>query len=225
VYSHPKIGILSTGNELVEPDEKPAISQIRNSNGYQILAQVQQLGYSPEYLGIAKDNESYLLKLLSHYIRFYDILIISGGVSVGDYDFVPLTLKQLGVNILFHGLEAKPGKHLLFDKKDNPFFFGLPGNPVSSFIQFELLIKPMLLKPISDNAIIQKIPIAENYFRKKADVVSFIPAILTDNHMAMPIEYHGSAHIHSYCKAQVIIEIPKGIHEIKKGELVNVRPI
>jgi molybdopterin molybdotransferase len=227
VYSLLSVAVISTGNELVEPDEIPQKSKIRNSNGWQILAQAAMLGYHPAYLGIVPDSEESLKALLFKVIGEYDIILISGGVSVGDYDFVPKVLQQLGVEIIFHGLDAKPGRHMLFGRKENKLIFGLPGNPVSSFVQFELLIKPLLsrLKGIRKKTEIRQIPMGIDYQRKKADSLSFIPGIYTGEGYVTPVEYHGSAHIHAYSQANCIIEIPKRITMLTKGELVNVRSL
>ena len=227
VYSPYTIGVISTGSELTEPWEIPGKSKIRNSNAWQLMAQATILGYQPDYLGIVPDREDALISVLSDVITRYDILVISGGVSVGDYDYVPGVLKQIGAEIIFHGLDAKPGKHLLFARTKNTLIFGLPGNPVSSFVQFELLIKPLLLKlrGVLKKPETRKVIMDGAYFRKKSDVLSFIPGRLIGQEHVSALEYHGSAHIHAYRLANCIIEIPKGVHQIKKGELVNVRPI
>ncbi len=227
VYSLLSVAVISTGDELVEPDEIPGNSKIRNSNAWQLMAQATSLGYHPAYLGIVRDREEALAARLFQAISEYDIILISGGVSVGDYDFVPKVLKQLGVEIIFHGLDAKPGRHLLLGKKEKKLIFGLPGNPVSSFIQFEILIKPLLLrlKGIRKKPEIRQIPLELDYQRKKADTLSFVPGSITGEGTVIPLEYHGSAHIHAYRQANCIIEIPKGTMPFKKGELVNVRSL
>jgi molybdopterin molybdotransferase len=227
VYAIPSVAVISTGNELVEPDEMPGNSKIRNSNAWQIMAQTTSLGYRPAYLGIVPDSEELLSDLLFKAIREFDIVLISGGVSVGDYDFVPKVLRQLGVEIIFHGLDAKPGRHMLFGRKGKKVVFGLPGNPVSSFVQFELLIKPLLLKfkGISGKQEIRQISLKHDYLRKKADTISFIPGNYTVEGTVIPLEYHGSAHIHAFREANCIIEIPKGIIMLSKGDLVNVRSL
>ena len=206
VYAVPSVSIISTGNELVEPDQNPGIAKIRNSNSYQLAAQVQQLGITPVYLGIIRDEEQNLLDVLTSAIGKYDITIISGGVSVGDFDFVPKILKSLNVNIRVHGMT---------------------GNPVSSFVQFEVLVRPFI------NTLLGKtkaetflyLPIEEEYIRKKGDLLIFVPVTLTRKGTVLPLEYHGSAHIHAYSLAQGIMEIPQGISTIKKGETVRVRPL
>lgn len=227
VYSPYTLGVLSTGSELTEPWEIPGKSKIRNSNAWQLMAQATTLGYQPEYLGIVPDQEDVLISVLSEAVARYDILLISGGVSVGDYDFVPRVLKRTGAEIVFHGLDVKPGKHLLFARAKETLIFGLPGNPVSSFVQFELLIKPLLLKLIGFFKMpeTRKAIMDEEYNRKKADVVSFVPGWFNRQQHVSVLEYHGSAHIHAYRQADCIIEIPKGVLHIKKGDQVNVRPI
>jgi molybdopterin molybdotransferase len=227
VYKKPSIAVISTGSELVEPSQAHGPSQIRNSNGYQILTQCLQMGISPEYLGIIEDNETMLTDMFSKAIGKYDVVIISGGVSVGDYDYVPEVLKKQGVEILFHGLMAKPGKHLLVGRKANYFIVGLPGNPVSSFVQFEILVKPLLQSLMgqkTSNSIFH-LPINESYQRKKSDVLSFVPVAFTDDGNVTSLEYHGSAHIHAYANANGIMEMPIGISEYKKGDIVRVRPL
>lgn len=227
VYRTPSIAIISTGNELVEPVVKPGSSKIRNSNSYQMYAQIQQMGILPEYLGIVRDDQDSLEKVLASSIQNFDVTLISGGVSVGDYDFVPKILSKLGVNIPFHGMNVKPGKHLLFSEKDNHFVFGMPGNPVSSFVQLEVMVKPFLagLMGRDEGNVAWYLPLEEEFVRTKDNQLIFIPAIPTGRGTVIPIEYHGSAHIHSYVNAHLIMEIPKGVLKIKKGGQVRVRPI
>lgn len=227
VYLLPSVAVISTGNELIEPSEMPGGSQIRNSNAYQISAQLQKTGLSPVYLGIAEDNEISLENLLEKALSENQIIIISGGVSVGDYDYVPKVLKKLGVEIKFHGINAKPGKHILFGIKDKHYVLGLPGNPVSSFVQFELLVKPLIYNLIGykTTPFTLYLPLEKEYKRKKSDGLSFIPVGINSGGNVEPLEYHGSAHIHSYISARGIMEIPDGISEIKKGDKIRVRPL
>jgi len=227
VFSRPSVAVISTGNELVEPSAVPQPQQIRNSNGFQLIAQLKAMGISPDYLGILKDSEPEIMSGLESAIQKYDIVLISGGVSVGDYDFVPPVLNRLGAKILLHGLNVKPGKHLLFAKLGNRSIFGLPGNPVSSLVQFELLVKPFILKLMGCTKIPGelKLPMAADYRRQKADNLLFVPVTLTAEGTVLPLEYHGSAHIHAYSGADGILEIPVGQHEIKKGEIVHVRQL
>ncbi len=226
VFALPKIAVISTGNELVEPDKKPGSGKIRNSNGIQLTSQVMQFGLQADYLGIIPDNREKLTEVLSGALKRYQVILISGGVSVGDYDYVPAVLQQLNVEILIHGMNVKPGKHLLFGKKENHFVLGLPGNPVSSFVLFEMLVKPLLnsLMGSRNEPLWLSIPLAQPYSRKKSDTLFFIPVSLSEG-TAVPIEYHGSAHINAYCSATGIMEVPIGVTSVKKGDLVHVRPI
>jgi molybdopterin molybdotransferase len=227
VYKVPTVAIISTGNELVEPDQNPGISKIRNSNSYQLAAQVHQMGISPVYLGIIKDNEQDIQKMLITALEKFDITIISGGVSVGDFDFVPKILNELKVNIRVHGMNVRPGKHLLFGEKANHFIFGMPGNPVSSFVQFEVLVRPFINRLMGKTKVESffHLPIEEDYIRKKGDLLIFVPVAFTTQGTVQPLEYHGSAHIHAYSFANGIMEVPPGISMFKKGETVRVRPL
>ncbi|MCK5170150.1 MAG: molybdopterin molybdotransferase MoeA, partial [Bacteroidales bacterium] len=143
-YKQVKVGIISTGDELVEPQNKPALSQIRNSNGYQLVAQVKACDAIANYIGIAEDTPEDTFNKVSKALKENDIVLLTGGVSMGTFDFVPKVLEQAGVKILFDSIAVKPGKPTTFGMADNKFCFGLPGNPVSSFVQFDLLVKPLI---------------------------------------------------------------------------------
>jgi molybdopterin molybdotransferase len=227
VYKSPKIVIISTGNELVEPGFKPKPSQIRNSNAYQMIAQAQQLGLEVEYLGLAKDTMEDTRRILDKACKIADIILLSGAVSMGDFDFVPLVLKEMGIKILFHGVKTQPGKRTIFGISEKQWFVGLPGNPVSSYVQFEMLIKPLIYKIIGANyqAPVYKMPMYEDYHRKKADRKAFIPVVITEDGKIKQVEYHGSAHIHALSYAQAFMIIEPGVTTLKKGDLADVRPI
>ncbi len=227
VFRTPSVAIISTGNELVEPVIKPGSSKIRNSNSYQMHAQIRQMGILPEYLGIIRDDQESLEEILAMALQKYDVTLISGGVSVGDFDFVPGILNKLGVNVPFHGMNVKPGKHLLFGEKENHFIFGMPGNPVSSFVQLEVMVKPFLagLMGNAEENAFWYLPLEEEFNRTKGDQLIFIPALPTGKGTVMPVEYHGSAHIHAYIHAKLIMEIPLGVTKLKKGDQVRVRPL
>ena len=226
VFAVPKVAVISTGNELVEPDKKPGSGKIRNSNGIQLTAQTIHFGLQADYLGIIPDNKEKLAEVLASTLKKYQVILISGGVSVGDYDFVPAVLQQLDVDILIHGMNVKPGKHLLFGRKENHFVLGLPGNPVSSFVLFEMLVKPLLngLMGNTEESRWLSVPLAQAYSRKKDDTLFFIPVSLNGG-TAMPVEYHGSAHINAYSGANGIMEVPVGVRLIKEGDMVHVRPL
>lgn len=222
-----RIGVASSGSELVEPDRVPGLSQIRNSNSGQLMAQIERTGASGKYYGIAPDNEEQTFEIVSEAISENDILIITGGVSMGDFDFVPLVLERAGVKILFNRVAVQPGKPTTFGIHPGAFVFGLPGNPVSSFIQFELLVRPLVYKMMGHDwkPLEFKLPMRESYVRSYADRLAFIPVRITGNGALSPVEYHGSAHISALPGADGIIAMPVGKFIFDKGEIVSVRPI
>lgn len=227
VFKQPSVAVVSTGDELVEPHLKPKPSQIRNSNAYQLLAQVRELGLPVAYLGIAKDTRKDTRTLFSKSLIGAEVVIMSGAVSMGDYDFVPEVLKEAGFSIHFHGVSTKPGKRTIFGTNENKWFVGVPGNPVSAFVQFEMLIKP-LLNGIMGNKCLPaslQIPLEQNYKRKNAERKAFEPVVITPQGTVRPIEYHGSAHINALSYADGLMVVESGIKEIPKGGIVHVRPI
>lgn len=228
VYNRPSIAVLSTGSELVEPDDIPSTSQIRNSNAYQLIAQCQRIGITPYYAGIIGDNKEQIREKLKYLLDKFDIILVSGGVSMGDFDYVPEVLEQLGVQILVKGMKIKPGKRLLAGIMGNKpvWVFGLPGNPVSSFVLFETFVKPFLYRfeGIHEVNTSFPLPMHNDYQRKESDKLLFVPVIISSENTVKTVEYHGSAHIHAFTRATHIMEIPIGCKRIEKGEIVYVRP-
>ncbi|MCB2208028.1 MAG: molybdopterin molybdotransferase MoeA [Bacteroidetes bacterium] len=228
VTKRPTIGIISTGDELVEPSSTPATSQIRNSNSYQLIAQVKRAGGIPNYMGIAEDSEEVTYNTISKALSENDIVLLTGGVSMGDFDFVPDIMAKAGVDIKFRSMAVQPGKPTLFGTFDQrKFIFGLPGNPVSSYTQFELLVRPLMLKLMGITKLPKPIqlPMGATYKRRKSQRKSFLPVIIREDGKVYPVEYHGSAHIHSYVFANGITSIDIGKETIQIGELVDVRQI
>jgi molybdopterin molybdotransferase len=225
VYKQPEVGIISTGDELVEPAETPALSQIRNSNAYQLLAQAQRAGCKSRYFGIARDTEEATLQIIQQAGSESDIVILTGGISAGDFDFVPAVIKQAGYEIKFRSLAVQPGKPVIFATRQNKYLVALPGNPVSSFVQFELLVKHLISLITGNNSpkMQIRVPIGVDYSRKKTFRKAFFPVSLSAEGKAIPVEYHGSAHIHSYLHAHGIATIEIGENKISKGTLVDVR--
>ena len=225
VYKQPRIGIISTGDELVEPAEIPALSQIRNSNAYQLLAQARRADCTAAYFGIAHDTEEDTLEIIQQTAAESDIVILTGGISAGDFDFVPAVIQQAGFEIKFRSMAVQPGKPVIFATRQNQYLVALPGNPVSSFVQFEMLVKH-LIKLITGNkntGIRIKVPMGIDYKRRNISRKAFFPVYFSAEGTALPVEYHGSAHIHSYVHADGIATIEIGENEISKGTLVDVR--
>jgi molybdopterin molybdotransferase len=222
----PKVAVIATGDEIVEPHLKPGISQIRNSNGYQLTTQASGAGAEALYMGIAPDNEEDTFNVLTGTLEKADIVLLTGGVSMGTYDFVPKILEKAGVEILFRTVALQPGKPTIFGIKGNKRIFGLPGNPVSSFTIFEILVKPLLLKMmgVTDPIFNLRIPLGADYQRKRKDRMQWLPVQLREG-KAYPLEYHGSAHISSLAEAHAIAAIPLGITNLNSGDLIDVRPL
>lgn len=143
VYRRPRVAILSTGNELEGLDEPVDPNKIPNSNSYALMAQVQALGIEPVLLGIARDDPDELARYLRRGLE-YDVLLVSGGTSVGVHDYVRPTIEALGAQMLFWRVSMKPGHPVAFGKADEKIIFGLPGNPVSSMVCFEEFVVPAL---------------------------------------------------------------------------------
>lgn len=226
VSINPAVGVLSTGDEIVEPDQTPNPVQIRNSNSYQLIAQAEQMSIRADYLGIAADQAGSLHSKINQALDQYDVVLITGGVSMGDFDLVPRIMVESGVEILFKSVAIQPGRPTVFGRRGNHYIFGLPGNPVSSYILFEVLVKPFLFKLMGHELepMLLNLPIGEDYRRKKPERLSMIPVRICDG-AVFPIEYHGSAHINAYTLAHGVMMVEVGMTEIKKGELVHVRPI
>ncbi len=227
VKRRPKVGIISTGDELVDPSSQPGISQIRNSNAYQLMTQVVRAGGEGTDYGIAPDIEVVTLKMVKKAISESDIVIITGGVSMGDFDFVPIVLEQAGIKILFDQVNVQPGKPVTFGLHPKAIVFGLPGNPVSSFIQFELLVRPLINTMMGHNWIPGecRLPMAVDYERKSSVRLGLIPVAVTKNKEVIPVPFHGSAHITALTYSDGIIAMKPGTKSLEKGEIVNVRQI
>jgi len=223
VYRKPRISIVTTGSELKELGEPLSVGCIRNSNSYQLIGQVQRMSIEPEYLGIAGDTEDLLNMLIQKALNKSDVVLLSGGVSMGDYDFVPKVLKANRVNILFNRVAMQPGKPLTFGIKDKTAIFAFPGNPVSTFFPFEIMAKPFIYKLMGHDYSPKTFSLVtgEDFKRKTGERKAFVP-VKVEKGKVFPIEFHGSAHISALCFAGGIVNFPLGVTEMKKGESVNV---
>jgi len=222
-----KVGVISTGNELVEPDQLPGEAQIRNSNAWQLMAQIARAGAEGRYYGIATDDIASTESLLKKAVGENDMVLISGGVSAGDFDFVPQVITSMGFTIHFNEVAVQPGKPLTFCTGDRKIVFGLPGNPVSTFVQFEITVRPLIAKMMG--VTVEEPPVllllGADWSRKRAGRMAWIPVILNKEGEAVPVEYHGSAHITALPQAWGMVAIPQGQSWIQKGEPVSVRQI
>ena len=222
-----KVGIIATGDELVEPHIKPETWQLRNSNSFQLAGQFEAIGAAVTYYGIAKDSIDVIDKLFKKAADECNIVTVSGGVSMGDFDFVPEIFKKNNVQLLFEKIALKPGKPSVFGVRDGLYCFGIPGNPVSTFVVFELLIKPFLYKLMGHeySPVNLKLPLAETITRKDTERLGWFPVKITNDGRVKSIDYHGSAHINSLSDADGLISIDVSIAEIPEDSLVHVRLI
>ncbi len=224
VYAMPRVGVVATGDELIEPRQKPTAAKIRNSNSYQLCTQIQRAGCEPKYFGIAKDTPEAVDEVLGRAMDECDVVLFSGGVSVGDYDFVPQILKANDIDIKFEKVRIKPGRPTVFGTKGNKYFFGLPGNPVSTFVLFEVLVRPFLVKLMGADYRPGRIRgrLTKDVVKRRVDRAEFRPVKLEPDGSVHLFEYHGSAHIHAYTFANGIVQIPAGVTKLDAGSDVQV---
>jgi molybdopterin molybdotransferase len=227
VFRQPRVGVIATGDELVEPRVKPGHGKIRNSNGPQLCAQVRDAGCVPVYFGIVKDDPTALDRVIKKALRQCDVILLSGGVSMGDFDFVPGVLRKNRIKLLFEKIAVKPGKPTIFGIAGTKRLFGMPGNPVSTFVIFEMLVKPFLYRMMGHDfsRITLRAPLATDLIVKGASRTEFRPVRFDDDGGVLLPEYHGSAHIHAYTQAQGMVAVPAGVERIGKGEMVEVRVV
>jgi|TARA_Y100000310_G_scaffold326578_1_gene391627 molybdopterin molybdotransferase len=225
VAQKPRVAIIATGDELVEPDVRPDLSQIRTSNSHQLVGQVLAADAIPTYYGIAKDTEESLDATLKTAMAQCDVVLLSGGVSMGDFDLVPGIMKANGLKILFDEIAIQPGKPTTFAVSDDTYCIGLPGNPVATFTQFELLVKPFLYRLMGHDfrPANLRLPMARAHSRQRAARESWFPAKITADGSVLPCEFHGSAHVESLCEADCLGTMSAGVASLDEGALVTVR--
>jgi molybdopterin molybdotransferase len=227
VYQRPRVAILSTGDELADLDERFSEEKIINSNSYGIAAAVQEAGGIPLLLGIARDTPMALKEKISQGLNA-DMVVLSGGVSMGDYDFTKAVFRELGAEMNFWKLAIRPGQPLAFGKIQGKLAFGLPGNPVSSMVTFEQLVRPALLKMSGcrnyGRPVVQAI--FQEGFSKRADRRHFLRGILTREDGAFKVRTtgdQGSGILTSMVKANCLIDVPVEVEKLNPGDEVSVQ--
>ena len=223
----PEISLIATGSELIEPNTRPEPGKIRNSNASQVISQLRKMNIEVNYLGLAKDDYKELTTLFKKTLEKNDIVIFTGGASVGDFDFIPEILKEQEFKILWDRTGMKPGNPMTFSQKGNKYCLGLSGNPVSSLVQFEMIAKPVIYQLLGADfrPFRIKAPLSFDLHQKTADRLNLKPVIINEEGVVDAIPFNGSAHINALVFANALMEIQIGQTEIKKGELVYVRPL
>lgn len=227
VAMRPKIAVIATGSELVSAVSTLAPAQIRNSNSFQLKTQIENAGAIAEDYGITQDRPEEIDRLVKKALRENDVVIISGCVSVGDFDLVPGVLRQNNLKMLFEKIAIRPGKPTIFGVSEDRFCFGLPGNPVATFVLFNILVKPFIYKLMGYNyqPVNIRMPLDEPLLSKKAQRQRWFPVVITEKGTVKPVEYHGSAHIRALCDADGLVCMDIGVSRLDKGALVPIRLI
>ncbi len=232
VFPQPRVAILSTGDELVEPAQSPEAGQIRNSNGTMLVAQVCRAGAVPRYLGIGRDDPSSLRPMICDGLKA-PVLLLSGGVSAGKLDLVPSVLREAGVVAHFHKVEMKPGKPVFFGTAprigggEPTLVFGLPGNPVSVLVCFELFVRPALRRLRGHAALgphVVSALLGED-FAYRTDRPTYHPARLEPSATGWsvrPVPWFGSADLRALTQANGLIVLPPGEHRHRTGQSFEV---
>ena len=230
VYRKPRVAILSTGDELVDVSETPGPNQIRNSNSYSLCAQVTEAGGDPLQLPTAPDEERKLTTLMHAGLDSSDLLLLSGGVSMGKFDLVEQALSKLGAEFFFTGAMIQPGKPVVFGEIRNSRaipFFGLPGNPVSVMTTFDLFVRPLIdalagAPPRRTPSVAARL---KKPFKTKTGLTRFLPAILGGGLYDPEVEivpWQGSGDLLAASRANCYLLVPPDRETIAAGEIVTV---
>lgn len=232
VYKKPQVAILSTGDELVELSEKPRAHQIRNSNSYSLAAQVLAAGGEPLQLPIAPDDAARTRDLIQQGLAS-DLLLLSGGVSMGKFDLVEQVLSELGAEFFFTGVAIQPGRPIVFGhvhnlaKPEPTPFFGLPGNPVSTMVTFELFASAVLRAlggalPVRLTSAMARL---SKEIKTKKGLTRFLPAILSGGLYDAAVElvpWQGSGDLQASARANCYVVVPPDRESIAAGEIISI---
>lgn len=226
VYKKPKVAVLATGSEIVDIDKTPGKDQIRNSNSLSLAVFAEKIA-DVEVLPIAVDDIENLQSRIRNALENCDVLIVSGGVSVGDYDFTKPALRELGAEILFEKIALRPGKPTVFAKLKGKLIFGLPGNPVSVAVTFFLFVRTALLK--MQNAKDSELKSAHAVLSQKIKGVkerdSFLPAFVETNEKGKlfveSFKFGGSSNFIEFARANCLAFVPR-VEILEAGEIVKI---
>ena len=224
VYRKPDVALIATGDEIVEVPEMPQEFQIRNSNIYSLAAQVERAGGVGRILPVARDNEAHTRQLIEQGL-VADLLLLSGGVSAGKYDVVETVLSRLGAEFYFDRVLIQPGQPLVFGRARETFFFGLPGNPASTMVTFEVFARAALELLSGQEEVTLRMPLARltRDFRHKAGLTRFLPARLSpDGGEVTPVHWSGSGDIPALTRANAFLVAEADRPDYAEGELIPV---
>jgi molybdopterin molybdotransferase len=234
VYTRPQVAVLTTGDEIVDVGATPGPTQIRNSNSYSLAVQVRDAGGDPVLLPIAPDEPQALRRLIEKGLKA-DLLLLTGGVSMGRYDLVEQVLAEMQAEFFFTGAKIQPGRPVVFGRCDagtfvretSKYFFGLPGNPVSTMVTFELFARPVLEALAGQAPCKLKFLHArlKSEIRVKTGLRRFLPAILSGEFEASQVElvaWQGSGDVAATARANCYVVIPPDREHIATGEWVAV---
>ncbi len=231
LYKKPSVAVLATGDELVEVDQTPGPQQIRNSNSYSLEAKVTQYGGKPVRLPIAPDEERKLITLIRAGLENSEMLLLSGGVSMGKFDLVEAALAKLGATFFFTGAEIQPGRPVVFGElKASGLkipFFGLPGNPVSVMVTFDLFARPVmqaLAGARTERLATTKARLGAQ-LKTKTGLTRFLPATLSAGVFDPQVEvvpWKGSGDMLAMAHANCYLVVPPDREQLEAGEMVSV---
>ena len=224
VYARPVVAILPTGDEIVEVGQVPEPFQVRNSNSYSLAAQVARAGGIPRRLPVARDRIEETRALIEKGLEA-DLLLLSGGVSAGRYDVVEPVLASLGAEFCFNHVLIQPGQPTVFGRACGKFFFGLPGNPASTMVTFELFARPAieLAGGVAEVPLSMGVARLACNFRHRPGLTRFVPARLVhDGAEIEPLEWHGSGDIPALSRASAFLVAEPNRIAYSRGDLIPV---
>lgn len=229
VRRRPRVAVLATGSELVSVAQQPGPDQIRDSNNYSIGAYAELAGAVVERLPLAGDEIELLKRQIAEAAENADAVITSGGVSMGVYDFTKAAVKELGCEVFFERVSLRPGKPTVFARLPNgTLVFGLPGNPVSVSVTFNLFARPALLKMqgASEPTMPEERAVLAKSVKGSAERESYLPASLrTDAKgqlLAEALKWGGSSDFVAFTRATALLIVPQGVAELEAGTIVRV---
>ena len=221
-YPKPSVGILLTGNELQQPGNELAFGQVFDANSYSLVTALKQLHINDVQIYFVKDDLGLLTSQVMHALANHDLILITGGVSVGDYDFTLKACEASGIKSIFHKVKQKPGKPLFFGMRDNKVVFGMPGNPASVLTGFYEYVYPAISKMMRQNFSINIIhaPL-ETDFKKPAGLTHFLKAIYDGQKVSL-LTGQESYKLGTFAKANCFAIIPEDTTMIEKGSQLEI---